>query len=187
MATQTPPSPRAVPATWPAASPSASRWRVYRFWRDFENLPRFMAHLESVRVTGERVALGAKGPAGTTVEWDAEMSRTGRTSASPGDRSSARRANSGSVRFTPAPGGRGTEVHVEMNYEPPGGVLGRAASRSSSARSPASRSPSDLRRFKQVMETGEVIQSDASIHGACTAAQPADAASPDARPCRPSR
>ena len=99
---------------------------VYRFWRDFENLPRFMEHLESVRVHDDRRSRWtARAPAGTSVEWDAEI-----TEDRPNERIAWRSVtdadvpNSGAVRFTPAPGGRGTEVHVELRYDPPGGKLG---------------------------------------------------------------
>ena len=99
---------------------------VYGFWRNFENLPRFMAHLESVQVTGEReshwVAKGRPGPRSSGTR---RRSRTGRTSSSPGARSPAPTVpNSGQVRFERAAGDRGTEVHVELRYDPPAGKLG---------------------------------------------------------------
>jgi uncharacterized membrane protein len=138
---------------------------VYRFWHDFQNLPRFMNHLESVQVTGDRRShWKAKAPAGTAVEWDAEV-----TDDQP-NRLIAWRSvegaqvdNSGSVRFTPAPGERGTEVHVELRYSPPGGVIGATIAKLF-GEAPEQQVEDDLRRFKQVMETGEVVQSDASIH-----------------------
>ncbi|WP_406696340.1 SRPBCC family protein [Singulisphaera sp. Ch08] len=89
---------------------------LYRFWRNFENLPRIMTHLESVQVTGDRRShWKAKAPVGSTVEWDAEI-----TEDRPNELIAWRSLegadveNSGAVRFVPAPGGRGTEVHVEM-------------------------------------------------------------------------
>ena len=112
---------------------------LYRFWRDFQNLPRIMSHLESVQADGDRRShWKAKAPAGMTVEWDAEI-----TEDRPNELIAWRSVgghvdNAGSVRFVPAPGGRGTEVHVAMRYDPPGGVVGKL-SPSSSARPPSSR------------------------------------------------
>lgn len=147
---------------------------VYRFWRDFQNLPRFMSHLESVQVTGEnRSHWVAKAPAGTTVEWDAEI-----TEDRPNELIAWRSLegadvnNSGSVRFERAPGGRGTEVTVELQYDPPGGVIGASIARLF-GEEPEQQIKGDLARFKQVMETGEVVRSDASIHRGMHPAQPA--------------
>ncbi|HEX6967268.1 MAG TPA: SRPBCC family protein [Micromonosporaceae bacterium] len=139
---------------------------AYRFWHDFENLPRFMAHLRSVRIIRPGVTRWtANAPAGRRMEWDAEVvaDRPDRVIAwrsLPG----ARVPNSGSVRFTPAPGGRGTEVRVELTYAPPGGRLGRAVARLF-GEEPAQQIRDDLRRFKQVLETGEVVRSDGSPSG----------------------
>lgn len=138
---------------------------LYRFWRDFENLPRFMAHLEAVHVTDERHSRWrAKGPAGLSIEWDAEIvdDRTNELISwrtAPG----AIVHHRGTVRFSAAPGGRGTEVRVEMEY---GGVGHRAGAAIASlfGREPSQQVEGDLRRFKQVMETGDVVHSDASIH-----------------------
>lgn len=139
---------------------------VYRYWHDFQNLPGFMHHLESVRVTGEgRSHWTAKAPAGMTVEWDAEI-----TEDRPDELIAWRSLagadvdNSGSVRFEPAPGNRGTLVTVELEYDPPGGVVGAAAARLF-GEEPNQQVKSDLRRFKQVLETGEVMLSDGSLYG----------------------
>lgn len=152
---------------------------VYRYWHDFENLPNFMDHLESVRTTGEgRSHWKAKAPVGQTVEWDAEIVE---------DRANELIAwrsiegadvdNKGSVRFKPAPAGQGTEVHVELEYSPPGGVIGAAVAKLF-GEEPSQQIGSDLRAFKQVMETGEVVRSDASIHAKPHPAQPAAEAVP---------
>ncbi len=69
--------------------------------------------------------------------------------------------NGGFVRFVPAPGDRGTEVHVELPYEPPGGALGATVAKIF-GEEPGQQIADDLRHFKQVMETGEDIESDAS-------------------------
>jgi uncharacterized membrane protein len=146
---------------------------VYHFWRDFGNLPRFMEHLEAVQVIDDRHSRWrARAPAGTTVEWDAEIVE---------DRPyeliswrSVERAevpNQGTVRFRPAPGGRGTEIHVVLQYDPPGGRFGALAARLF-GEDPAQQVKSDLRRLKQVLETGEVVQSDASVHRGPHPAQP---------------
>lgn len=137
---------------------------VYGFWRNFQNLPRFMAHLESVEVIDERRShWRAKGPAGQVVEWDAEIIED-RPHELIAWRSlpNADVPNAGVVRFVRAPGNRGTEVHVEMTYEPPGGQLGKIAAKLL-GESPEQQVKDDLRRFKQVLETGEVVHSESSI------------------------
>src|SRR3954454_9102737 len=105
---------------------NAERDAVYGRWRDFAQLPTFMYHLEAVTVTDDRHSHWiAKGPADTTFEWDAEI-----TDDEPGVHIAWRSLpgstldNAGDVRFAPAPGGRGTEVHVELTYSPPGGAVG---------------------------------------------------------------
>jgi len=146
---------------------------VYRFWRDFQNLPRFMAHLESVVVQGDRRSRWtAKGPAGKTFSWEAEI-----TEDRPNELISWRSMpgadvpNTGTVRFLPAPGGRGTELRVDLKYDPPAGLVGASVAKLL-GKEPGEQIEGDLRRFKQVMETGEVINSDASIHRGIHAAQP---------------
>jgi uncharacterized membrane protein len=145
---------------------NSSPEELYQFWHDFENLPRFMHHLESVRVTGEgRSHWVATAPAGTTVEWDAEI-----TEDRPNELIAWRSLegadvyNRGSVRFERAPGGRGTIVHVEIDYNPPGGRLGAAVAKLF-GEEPELQVGSDLRRFKQVIETGEVVRSEGTIRG----------------------
>jgi uncharacterized membrane protein len=149
---------------------------IYGFWRNFQNLPRFMDHLESVQVLDDRRSRWkAKAPAGTTVEWEAEILED-RPDQLISWRSlpDATVTNAGSVRFSPAPGDRGTEIIVEMRYDPPGGVIGAAFAKLF-GEEPNQQVEDDLRRFKQVIETGEVVQSDASIHkGPHPARPPAD-------------
>jgi uncharacterized membrane protein len=146
---------------------------VYNFWHDFERLPTFMRYLESVRVTGDRRShWRAKGPGGG-VEWDAEI-----TDDTPNEMISWRSLegsdvdNTGTVRFQSASGGRGTVVRVELRYAPPGGAVGAAIAKLF-ATDPGHRIHDDLRAFKQIMETGEVVKSDASIHSGMHPAQPA--------------
>lgn len=147
---------------------------VYAFWRNLENLPRFMAHLESVTVQNGTSTWRAKGPAGTTVEWQAEVVMD-RPDEAIGWRSveGARVPNRGVVRFQPAPGDRGTQLRVELKYEPPGGALGATIAKLF-GEEPAQQIAGDLRRLKQVLETGEVLHSDASIHRGLHPARPAE-------------
>ncbi len=146
---------------------------VYGFWRDFRNFPTFMKHLESVEVTGEnRSHWKAEAPAGKTVEWDAEIiddqpnSRIAWRSLEGSDID-----NSGTVQFERATGGRGTLVSVELNYALPGGVVSATLAKLF-GKEPGQEIDDDLRAFKQVMETGEVVRSDASIHRGMHPAQP---------------
>jgi uncharacterized membrane protein len=152
---------------------------VYRFWRDIENLPRFMSHLESVRVLDDRRSHWvAKGPAGRKFEWDAEIDED-----QPGSKISWRSTkesdvyNRGSVRFERAPGGRGAVVRVELEYAPPGGVAGQILAKMTGSE-PGQEIAEDLRAFKQIIETGEVVRSDASIHRRMHAAQPPESWQP---------
>jgi len=145
---------------------------VYAFYRDLENLPRFMAHLESVEERGSTSHWCARGPLGAKFEWDAEIFED-----RPGERIAWRSLpgadvpNQGRVDFRPAPGGRGTEVVVELSYEPPVGAVGATLAKLF-GREPAQEISADLRRLKQVLETGETIQSDASIHRGMHPARP---------------
>jgi uncharacterized membrane protein len=139
---------------------------VYAFWRDFQNLPRFMNHLESVEVVDDRRShWKARGPAGQTVEWDAEI-----VADEPGERIEWRSLegsdveHTGSVRFKTAPGERGTEVHVELRYDAPAGKLG-AALAMLFGEEPRQQVQDDLHAFKQVMETGEVVRSEGTMKG----------------------
>jgi uncharacterized membrane protein len=139
---------------------------VYQFWRDFRNLPSFMSHLESVAVLDERRShWTAKGPAGRLVEWDAEIiddvpGHRIRWRSEPG----ATVSNWGTVHFVAAPGDRGTEIHVDMDYAPPAGELGSFVARLF-GQEPSQQVQADLRKVKQVLETGEVTRSPATIGG----------------------
>ncbi len=149
-----------------AVTVNRSPAEAYRFWRDVENLPRFMTHLESVRAEDlRRSHWVAHAPAGRHVEWDAEIvdDRPNRAIAwrsLPG----APVPNAGRVRFVPAPGDRGTEVRVLLQYAPPAGALGRAVAKLF-GEEPEQQVRDDLRRFKQVLETGEVVRSEGSPDG----------------------
>lgn len=134
---------------------------LYRFWRNFENLPQFMKHLKYVRVWDDvRSHWIASAPLGNSVEWDAQIIKEQEnqliawTSAEGADVD-----NSGFVRFTPAPGGRGTEVKVVIEYNPPGGALGATAAKFF-GEEPEQQIGDDLRRFKQLMEAGEIATTE---------------------------
>jgi len=134
---------------------------LYRFWRNFENLPRFMNHLESVTETGAgRSHWTAKAPAGSTVEWDAEIynEKEGEMIAWR-TLEGADVASAGSVHFEPAASGRGTVVRVVLKYDPPGGKLGALVARLF-GENPEQQIAEDLGRFKQLMETGEVATTE---------------------------
>jgi uncharacterized membrane protein len=131
--------------------------QLYRFWRNLENLPQFMRHLESVdRVTDTISHWRAKGPRGTVVEWDAEIINEvpnqviGWRSLEGSDVVSA-----GSVNFDDEGAGRGTRVTVHLQYSPPGGKVGAALAKLF-GRDAATEIREDLRRFKQQLEAGEV-------------------------------
>jgi uncharacterized membrane protein len=153
---------------------------VYGFWRDLRNLPRFMNHLESVEVLDHnRSHWRARGPAGSSVEWDAEIVEDRPDEfiawrSLPG----AGVENSGWVQFTPAPGGRGTEVRVALQYRPPAGVIGATIARLF-GEEPEQQVQDDLRTFKQVLETGEIVRSEGSIRGSHFPQHPAQPPSPE--------
>ncbi len=125
---------------------------LYRAWRNFENLPHFMKHLESVRVL-DRIHSHwvAKAPGGKTVEWDAEIINEHENEMIAWrSLEDADIDNAGSVRFTPVEGG--TEVRVSLEYDPPGGAIGAAFARFFHEE-PGEQIAEDLLRFKQMMET----------------------------------
>jgi uncharacterized membrane protein len=139
---------------------------VYRFWRDLQNLPRFMYHLKSVQVTGERTSHWVtQAPGGRSVEWDSEITEDRPNELIAWRSTGGDVQNSGSVRFEPKPGGRGTIVRVDMQYFAPGGVVGTAFAMLFNE-SPEQQVYDDLKRMKQVIETGEVVRSDGSPDGA---------------------
>jgi uncharacterized membrane protein len=139
---------------------------VYGYCHDFEKLAGIFDHVESVEVKGDgRSHWTMRGPAGRKVEWDTEIVED------VPNRVIAWRAvdggveGSGAVRFAPAPGGRGTEVTVELAYEPPGGPIGEAFIKLLEGE-PSEHVKEDLRRFKQLMEAGEVARSEGNPDGA---------------------
>lgn len=130
---------------------------VYRFWRNFESFPRFTGHLEELQVIDEkRSHWKARGPMGMQVEWDAEIIED-----VPNEHLAWRSVenadidNAGVVRFEKAPGGRGTIVRVETHYRPPAGSAGMIVAKLF-GEEPQIQIDGDLRRFKQMIETGEI-------------------------------
>jgi uncharacterized membrane protein len=142
-----------------AVTVNRPRAELFQMWRDFENLPRFMHHLESVRVDDAdsgRSHWVAKGPLGKNIQWDAEVIEERENEllvwkSLPGSSVESM----GRVEFVDAPGGRGTIVHVSMQYNPPAGSLGAAFAKLF-GEEPGTQVKEDLRHFKQIMETGEV-------------------------------
>jgi uncharacterized membrane protein len=134
---------------------------LYRFWRNFSNLPRIMDHLESVtEFDRSRSRWVAKAPIGTTVEWDAEIITDKKDELiSWRSLEKADVTNTGSVHFIVTPDGRGTEVRVMLQYHPPGGKLGAAVAKLF-GEEPSQQIQEDLQRFKEVMETGEFLKSE---------------------------
>ena len=145
-------------------------WDLYQFWRNFGNLPRFMQHLESVTVIDEkRSHWVAKAPsiAGGTVEWDAEIINDEPNSLIAWrSLENANVDNAGSVRFVPGPEGRGTEVRVVLDYIPPGGRVGKWVAKLF-GEEPTQQIREDLRRFKRLMETGEIPTTQGQPKGTC--------------------
>jgi len=145
---------------------ATSASQAHDLWRQLEILPSFMAHLDEVSTTGPVTShWRASVPFGRTVEWDAEI--TGDVA---GELLAWRSLDNapiyseGDVRFTPAPGGRGTEIHVTLRYSMAAPRLAVAAARYFGAH-PSERLDDELRRFKQVAETGEVVRSEGAPGG----------------------
>lgn len=148
------------------------RDELFRIWRNFENLPRFMTHLQRVDVDeatgGTRSHWVAKAPLGREVEWDSEITD---------ERENEYLAwqslpdsiveNQGTVQFSDAPNGRGTIVSVSMEYHPPAGSMGAAVAKLF-GEEPDTQVREDLRHFKQMMETGEI----ASVEGQSSGRNP---------------
>jgi len=139
------------------ATINAPASQLYAFWRNLGQLPRFMDHLVSVTQIDERRSHWvAKAPGRRTVEWDAEI-----INEVPGELIGWRTldgsdvVSAGSVRFKPGPGNRGTEVRVRLQYDPPAGKIGATVAWLL-GHEPSQTIREDLRRFKQLMEAGEI-------------------------------
>ncbi|MES2495815.1 MAG: SRPBCC family protein [Pseudomonadota bacterium] len=133
------------------------RSELFAYWRDFANLPTFMDNVVSVEILdASRSHWVVKAPAGRTVEWDAVITeeKEGETIAW-ASTEGADVPNSGRIDFRDAQGGRGTIVTATILYDPPAGVVGKVIAKLFQ-REPAIQARRDLRRFKQLMETGEI-------------------------------
>jgi uncharacterized membrane protein len=144
---------------------------LYTFWRNFENFPQFMSHLESVKkIDDTRSHWVAKAPKlyGGSVEWDAEV-----VADEPNSRIAWRTApdsdviHQGSVKFERAPGNRGTIVRVELNYHPPAGQVGRWVAKLF-GEEPEMQIRDDLRKVKRLLEVGEIPTIEGQPRGTCT-------------------
>jgi len=154
------------------------RAEVYAFWRRLENLPRFMTYLGSVRAIDDRRSHWTATAGGKVIaEWDGEIV-TDVPDLLIGWRSSTKSTavtHAGRVRFMDAPGNRGTEVHLEMRVALPGGALAQKAAkifRKLPDKVAGKMAENDLRRLKQLLETGALVVSDASVTMAPHAARP---------------
>jgi uncharacterized membrane protein len=134
-----------------------SRQELYDFWRDFRNLPLFMENIESVTLLdGNRSHWKVRGPADSEFEWDSVI-----TEDIPGEvlawssEEGASVKNAGRIEFRDSTNGRGTIVRVTIAYDPPAGALGKAFAKIF-RREPKIQARLELRRFKQLMETGEL-------------------------------
>ncbi len=145
------------------------RDELYRIWRKFENLPRFMTHLRSVRTHESDGRTHshwiATAPLGKEIEWDAEVTEERQNEmiawrSSPGSLVKT----TGSVHFNDAPGDRGTIVKVNMQYTPPAGSMGAAFAKLF-GKEPSQQIHDDLHHFKEMMETGEMASVEGQTSG----------------------
>lgn len=139
---------------------------LYRFWRNLENLPHFMKHLKSVtQISDKRSHWVANAPLGASVEWDADIIEERENEfISWASVEGADVDNSGFVRFKPAPANRGTEVKVVIEYAPPGGVVASAIAKLF-GEEPEQQIGDELRRFKMLMEAGEIATTEGQPSG----------------------
>ena len=145
---------------------------LYAYWRNFENLPKIMTHLEEVRVIDDRRSHWAarlpRVAGGQRLEWDAEITRDDPNSLIAWQSvAGSDIETSGRIRFAPAMGDRGTEVHVFMEYVPPGGML-TAMLAPLLSKGSKRMIREDLRNFKRIMEIGEIPTIIGQPHGTCT-------------------
>jgi uncharacterized membrane protein len=138
------------------------RAEVFAFWRDFRNLARFLENIRDVQVGDDRRSHWVvEAPGGRTVEWDSVI-----TQETPDELiawesvDGADIKNTGLIQFRDGPPGRGVEVTATIVYDPPGGDVGKLIAKLFQ-REPKVQARRDLRRFKQLMETGEISTSEA--------------------------
>ncbi len=130
---------------------------LFQFWRNPANMPRIMPHIESVEVLDDRRSIWrTRRIAGRALQWECLIDQDV-PNQMVGWRASrqSKVLSTGSVRFRPAPGGRGVEVHLKVEYQPPAGRVGHAAAKLL-GEDPLGGIRESLRRFKQLMEAGEM-------------------------------
>ena len=142
------------------------RQDLYDYWRDFRNLPSFMENVKAVDVLGDaRSSWTVPGPAGAEIELVSEI-----TEDRPGEYIAWRSTedsdidHEGWIEFRDNAFGRGTEVRVLISYDPPAGAVGKLVAKVMQ-REPRVQARRELRRFKQLMETGEISTSKAPNAG----------------------
>lgn len=147
--------------TTKAVTINRPREEVYAAWRDFEKLGRILENIERIDVLDDRRSHWvARGPGEERVEWDAEI-----TEDEPGRRIAWRSiegadvANTGVLEFHDGTGGRGCVISATLAYEPPGGAAGRLVA-AIFQREPVMQARRDLKRFKQMLETGEIATTE---------------------------
>jgi uncharacterized membrane protein len=149
-----------------AVTINENKENLYRFWRDFRNLPKFMEKIESVQILDDkRSHWSAKAARGKTIEWDSEVyneipNELIAWRSLPGSEFK----NAGTVIFRTAPNGAGTEVKVVMNYHPPAGKIGVAIAKLL-RQEPGQQIQEDLRRLKQLLEAGEIPTTEGQPRG----------------------
>lgn len=131
---------------------------LFRYWRNFENLPTIMEHLKEVTCLDPMTSHWVvKAPLGTSVEWDARVvDERQNHSISWASVQDADVRNAGSVQFDEVPDGRGTVVRVHLEYDPPGGAVGAFFAKLF-GEEPHQQIREDLRHFKERMETGQIL------------------------------
>jgi uncharacterized membrane protein len=138
---------------------------LYAMWRDFQNLPRFMALVESVTPAGDgRTRWVAKMPRDREMEWEVEVTEERDNELIAWQSVSGPIEMMGKVRFQEAPPGRGTEVHLTLELTPPGGVIGEKIAGLFDEVT-AETLQNEIRRFRQLVETGEVATTDGQPSG----------------------
>jgi uncharacterized membrane protein len=142
------------------------RPEVYGFWRNFQNLPRVMRHLLAVKkIDEQRWRWAAEAPLGHRIEWDAELITDNPNECIAWRSLSGSEVDSaGSVYFKDAPGGRGTEILIIMQYNPPAGYVG-ALTATLFGKDAKTEIESDLYRLKEYLETGEVARTEGQPRG----------------------
>lgn len=147
--------------------------KIFALWDGFQGLPRFMSDAATVQITGNRQSRWTvPGPAGTSLEWVVQI-----TDVVPNEQIRWQTVDGGlfsaegTVRFRTAPGNRGTQVIFDAHFSPPGGALGQKVAQPL-AEIVKVKIGNDLRRFKQLIELGEVVHSDDSIVPGPNPAQP---------------